>query len=152
LYEQFYGKFSGTRIAFLTSTTSKTIKFRKVIALFTNAKSKAKRIQGLYKYTYVSCSNIMEKDKRLWSLEKEQYCEDSKGSAHMYMLQVEFDFRSKWFNLGWSVISLSLVFIIIKRDKEITNQPRSKSFWPEIKLTCNKSDKSRSNRSTEAVS
>ena len=27
-----------------------------------------------------------------------------------------------------SVISLSLVFIIIKRDKEITNQPRLRSF------------------------
>ena len=50
LYEQFYGKFSGTRIAFLTATTLKTIKFRKVILLFTNAKTKAKRIQGLYKY------------------------------------------------------------------------------------------------------
>ena len=54
-----------------------------------------------------------------------------------YMLQVEFDFVSKWFNLGWCVISLYLVFIIIKRDKEITNQPRLKSFWPKIKLTCN---------------
>ena len=53
------------------------------------------------------------------------------------MLQVEFDFRSKWFNLGWSVISLSLVFIIIKIDKKVANQPRLKSFWPEIKLTCN---------------
>ena len=51
-----------------------------------------------------------------------------------YLLQVKFDFRSKWFNLGWSVISLSLVFIIINRDKEITNQPRLKSFWPEIKF------------------
>ena len=38
------------------------------------------------------------------------------------------------FNLGWFVISLSLVFIIINRDKEITNQPRLKSFWPEIKF------------------
>ena len=42
------------------------------------------------------------------------------------MLQVEFDFRSKWFNPGWSVISLSLVFIIIKRDTEVTNHPRLK--------------------------
>ena len=40
------------------------------------------------------------------------------------------------FNLGWFVISLYLVFIIIKKDKEITNQPRLKSFWPEIKLIC----------------
>ena len=59
----------------------------------------------------------------------------------LYLLQVEFDFRSKWFNLGWCVISLYLVFIIIKRDKEITNQPRLKSCWPEIKLTCNISTK-----------
>ena len=50
------------------------------------------------------------------------------------MLQVKFDFRSKLFNLGWSVISLSLVFIIINRDKEITNQARLKSFWPEVKF------------------
>ena len=52
----------------------------------------------------------------------------------MYMLQVKFDFKSKWFNLGWSAISLSVVIIIINRDKEITNQPRLKSFWPEIKF------------------
>ena len=39
------------------------------------------------------------------------------------------------FNLGWSIISLSLGFIIIHRDKEIiANQPRLKSFWPEIKF------------------
>ena len=56
----------------------------------------------------------------------------------MGMLQIEYYFRSKWFNLGWSVISLSLAFIIIKREKEITNQPRLKSFWPKIKLTCNR--------------
>ena len=62
-----------------------------------------------------------------------------------YLLQVEFDFRSKWFNQGWSVISLSLVFIIIKGDKEITNQPRLKSFWPQIKLTCNISTSSGKN-------
>ena len=41
------------------------------------------------------------------------------------------------FNQGWFVISLYLVFIIIKRGKEITNQARLNSFWPEIKLTCN---------------
>ena len=60
----------------------------------------------------------------------------------LLLLQVRFDFRSKWFNLGWSVIPLSLVFIAINRDKEITNQPMLKSFWPEIKLTCNKIMKS----------
>ena len=53
------------------------------------------------------------------------------------MLLVEFDFRSKWFHLGWCVISLYLVLIIRNRDKEITNQPRLESFWSEIKLTCN---------------
>ena len=42
------------------------------------------------------------------------------------MLQVEVDFRWKWFKLGWCV-----------KTQEITNQPRLKSFWPEIKLTCN---------------
>jgi len=57
--------------------------------------------------------------------------------ASRYMLQVEFDFRSKWFNLRWCVISLYSVFIIIKKGKEITNQPRLKSFWPEIKLNYN---------------
>ena len=54
------------------------------------------------------------------------------GHNTTHMLQVEFDFRSKWFNLGWSAISSSLVFIVIKRDKEITDQPRLKLFWPGI--------------------
>ena len=38
------------------------------------------------------------------------------------------------FNLGWFVISLSLFMIMNTRDKEITNQPRLKSFWPGIKF------------------
>ena len=38
------------------------------------------------------------------------------------------------FNLGWFVISLSLFMIMNTRDKEITDQPRLKSFWPEIKF------------------
>ena len=52
---------------------SKTIKFRKVIVLFTNAKTKAKRIQGLHKYILFEYNG------------KKQYCENSKGQcAHVY--------------------------------------------------------------------
>ena len=38
------------------------------------------------------------------------------------------------FNLGWFETSLSLFMIMNTRDKEITDQPRLKSFWPEIKF------------------
>jgi len=38
------------------------------------------------------------------------------------------------FNVGWFVISLSLFMIMNTRDKEITDQSRLKSFWPEIKF------------------
>ena len=57
----------------------------------------------------------------------------------MHVLQVKINLISGQndFNLGWFLISLFLVFIITNKDKEITNQPRLKSFWPETNLAFN---------------
>ena len=52
----------------------------------------------------------------------------------IYMSQISLISGQNDFNLGWFVISLSFFMIMNTKYKEITNQPRLKSFWPEIKF------------------